>query len=280
MTSIQPAWLGVLVIVIAVVAAVLVATGALYLLAPPVRRFLRGDRPVWWVRDVLIAVFVVVLVLFGQSYLVGSSGLREQDLTQAQDQDQDRDPNQDQRISDLNFVRFTSSVGYQERPFRGFDLRDMSLAGLKLRGANFVEANLGGANLAGTVLSTQNGTPAAPGQPAIPEVRTLLQGVNLCHAVLTGANLQGSFLINANFTGADLSSARLQWTVLNGADFSGATMPSDASYLEGIYFDDNTIWPEGFQPPPPSAGNALDKFLQNPANRELYGDVPRPECNS
>ncbi len=276
MTSIQPAWLGVLIIVLAGGAAVLVVTGGLYFLAPPVRRFIKGDQPVWWVRDVLIAVFVVVLVLFGQSYLVGASGIHEQEQAQGQGEDQA----QDQRIADLNYVRFRSSASYQERPFRGFDLRDMHLGGLKLRGANFVEANLGGANLTGTDLRQQTGTPEAPGQPAIPEVRTLLQGANLCHAILTGANLQGSFLINANFTGADLTDARLQWANLNGADLSAATLPSDASYLEGIYYDDNTVWPEGFQPPPSNTGNGLEKFLQNPANSELYGDIPRPACNS
>jgi len=38
-------------------------------------------------------------------------------------------------------------------------------------------------------------------------------------------------------------------------------LPSDPSYLAGIYYDDNTIWPEGFQPPPSATGNRLD-FLE------------------
>ncbi len=270
-----------LIIEIAVVAAVLVVTGGLYFLAPPARRFIKRDQPLWWVRDILIAVLVAVLVLFGQNYLVGASGTREQGQAQDQDQDQDQaqDQGQDQRISNLNFVRFKSSESYQERPFRSFDLRDTNLAGLKLRGADFTEANLGGANLAGTDLMQQNARPEAPGQSAIPFVRALLPGVNLCHAVLTGADLSGSYLVNANLTGADLSFARLKWAVLNGADLSAATLPSDASYLEAIFYDDNTIWPEGFQPPPPNTRDAF-KFLQNPVNNALYGDIPRPACNS
>ncbi|MCH9729840.1 MAG: pentapeptide repeat-containing protein [Actinomycetia bacterium] len=272
-----------LIIVIVVVAAVIVVTGGLYLLVKPARRFIKRDQPLWWVRDILIAVLVAVLVLFGQSYLVSASDAREhggqaQDQ-QDEDQGQDQDEDEDQRISDLNFVRFKSSGSYQDRPFRAFDLNGMNLAGLELRGANFVEANLGGANLTGIDLRQQNATPVAPGQPAIPTVRTLLSGANLCNAVLTGANLQYAFLINANLTGADLTFARLRGAVLNGSDLSGATMPAEAGYLDGIYYDDSTVWPEGFQPPPTATGGRLD-FLNDPTNNKLYGDIQRPACNS
>ncbi len=277
MISIQPAWLGVLIIVIAGVAAVLAVTGGLYFLAPRARRFIKGDHPVWWVRDVLIAVFVVVLVLFGQNYLVSASDAHEQGQDRSQDQGQDQ--GQDQRIADLNFVRFRSSESYQLRPFRRFDLRDTNLAGLQLKGADFTGANLAGADLTGTVLSEHQGTPEAPGQPGIPGVRALLPGVNLCNAVLADVDLRWAFLINANLTGADLSFARLQRAALNGSDLSAATLPSDPSYLAGIYYDENTIWPEGFQPPPSATGARLN-FLESPLNSKLYGDIQRPACDS
>jgi len=260
------------VVIIVVVATALAATGVLYGLIPPSRRFIKGDRPVWWVRDGFIAVFVAVLVLFGHGYVLSASATREQGQ------------GQDQRISDLGFVRDRSSEQYQARPFRGFDLGDMNLAGLELRGANFVEADLGGANLTGTDLRGYPGTPEAPGPPgqppipAIPGARALLQGVNLCHADLTGAILQGSYLVNANLTGTDLTSTGLQGAALNGSDLSGATMPSDASFVEGVYYDDNTIWPEGFQPPPSNTGDRFG-FLQDPIDNELYGDIKRPTCN-
>ena len=73
MTSIQPAWLGVLIVVITLVAEVLVVIGALYVLVPPARRFIKGDQPVWWVRDLLIVAFLTVFLLFGRGYLVGAA---------------------------------------------------------------------------------------------------------------------------------------------------------------------------------------------------------------
>ncbi len=278
MTTIQPGLLGalilgVLIVVIAVVVAVLAVTGGLYGLAPPARRFIKKDQPLWWVRDILIAALVAVLVLVGQSYLVSASGAREHG------QDQDQDQAQDQRISDLHFVRDRSSTWYQDRPFRQFDLRDMNLAGLELRGVDFVEANLSGANLTGTVLRYQSGMPEAPGRPAIPAVNAYLQGANLCHAVLNGADLRNAYLINVNFTGVDLTFTRLQGAVLYGSDLSAATLPSDPGFLDGIHYDDGTIWPEGYQPPPSAIGDKLG-FLNDPINSKLYGDIQRPACNS
>lgn len=261
------------VVIIVAVATALAITAVLYGLVPPARRFIKGERPVWWLRDGFLAVFVAVLVLFGQSYVLSAGDTGEQGQAQAE--------SQAQRISNLNFVRFKSSEGYQARPFRGLDLRDMNLAGLELRGSDFTQANLSGANLTGTALNYQNETPEAPGQPAIPAQNTFLQGVNLCRAVVTGANFSNAYLVNANLTGVDLTSTQLRGAALNGSDLSGATMPADDSKLENIYYDDNTIWPEGFQPPP-SNTNTDDKFalFQNPTLNSLYGDIQRPTCNS
>ncbi len=248
----------------------LAVVGVLYGLVPPARRFIKGDRPVWWVRDGLIAVLVAVLVLFGHSYVLSVSGTRE---TGEQGQ------SQAQRISDVNFVRFRSSEQYQPRPFRQFDLEGMNLSGLELRGADFTEAKLSGANLTRTVLSFESGTPGAPGRPAIPSANTFFQGANLCRADLTAADLRYAYLVNTNLTGADLAFARLDGAALNGSDLSGATLPSDPRDLAGIYYDDSTIWPEGFQPPPSATGDKME-FLEDPVNRKLYGDVQRPACNS
>jgi uncharacterized protein YjbI with pentapeptide repeats len=185
-------------------------------------------------------------------------------------------------LENLRFVRATSSVTYQVRPFRQFDLRGANLAGLQLNGANFVQADLSGANLTGTDLSLQPATPAEFGTPAIPAKSTFMQGVNLCHAVLTGANLSNALLVNANLTGVDLTSTRLTGAVLNGADMSQATMPSDTtskeSPLSGIFYDNSTVWPKDFQPPPPGAGDRL-QFMTYPVNKALYGDIGRPACH-
>lgn len=273
MNSIQPGWLGVPIVIVGVVAIALVVAGVVYGLIPPARRFINGDRPAWWVRDGFLAVLVATLVLFGQSYVLSVSGASDYG------QGQEREEAQSLRFSNLDFVRDRSSEEYQARPFRGFDLRGMNLAGLKLMGSEFVEANLAGANLTGTNIRQQKGAVAESGEPPVPAVRTFLQGVNLCNAVLTGADLRSSYLVNANLTGADLSFARLQEAALNGSDFSSATMPSDPSFLEGIYYDENTIWPEGFQPPPSNTGNKFG-FLQNQLNNELYGEIVRPQCSS
>lgn len=248
----------------------LAVVGVLYGLVPPARRFIRGDRPVWWVRDGLIAVLVAVLVLLGHSYVLSVSGTRD-----AGEQGQSLE----QRISNLNFVRFRSSEQYQPRPFRQFDLEGMNLSGLQLKGADFTEANLSGANMARTVLSFESGAPGAPGEPAIPSANAFFQGANLCGADLTAADLRYAYLVNANLTGADLAFARLGGAALNGSDLSTATLPSDPRDLAGIYYDDDTIWPEGFQPPPPATGSKLE-FLENPLNSKLYGDVKRPACNA
>ena len=62
-----------LIVVITLVAEVLVVIGALYVLVPPARRFIKGDQPVWWVRDLLIVAFLTVFLLFGRGYLVGAA---------------------------------------------------------------------------------------------------------------------------------------------------------------------------------------------------------------
>lgn len=271
MTSIQPGWLGLTLVVIVVVAIALAAVGVFYGLVPPGRRFIKGDRPVWWVRDGLIAVVVAVLVLFGHSYVLAASSAPERGQTQ--------DEGQAQRISNVDFVRFRSSESYQARPFRQFDLSNTNLAGLELAGSDLTGANLSGANLAGTKLSAQLSTPATPAKPATASAPAFLQGVNFCHADLTGADLRYAYLMYANLTGVDLTFTRLEGAVLNGSDLSAATLPYDPSSLEGVYYDETTMWPEGFQPPPSAIGNRLD-FLEKPINSKLYGDVQLPECDS
>lgn len=263
----------VFVVLIAVVCLVALI-GVLYLAIPPIRRFIRKDRPVWWVGDIVIAALVAILVLVGQNYLTNATARDDQAISQ--------EP-RIQRLEDLRFVRDRSSEAYQPRPFRQFDLAGQNLANLQLKGANLVAADLTEANLAGTDLSSQGPIKAAPGVPAVPGQASFLQGVNLCHAVLTGAKLSYTYLANANLTGVDLSTTTLTGAVLNGADLSGATMPSDpasrGSLLKNISYDENTVWPKDFEPPESDTADTL-KFLSVPANQALYGDVPRPTCQS
>ena len=280
MISVNPAWLGVLLVVLVVVIGVVAVTGLVYLAIPPVRRFIRKDQPIWWVRGVFIAVVVALLVLVGQSYLMKRYLANPSSDGQASSQDQQGPTG---RLSNLQFVRDKSSVTYQPRPFRQFDLKGMNLAGLTLKGANLVRADLTAANLAGTDLSSDPAVLATPEKPAAPGHSAFLQGVNLCRAVLTAANLTSAYLVNANLTGADLTTTRLNGAVLNGADLSEATLPSDAAskdkFLKGVHWDQNTVWPKGFEPPPSGTDDRF-KFLSDPVNQALYGNVPRPACHS
>lgn len=266
--------LGAVLVMLIAVACVVALTAVLYLAVPPVRRFIRKDRPVWWVGDIFIAVVVALLVLVGQHYLVTANARDDQAMS--------HDP-RIQRLEDLRFVRDRSAEPYQPRPFRKFDLADQNLANLQLRGANFVQADLTSANLAGTDLSFQAATKPAPGVPAGPAQPSFLQGVNLCHAVLTGANLSYTYLINANLTGVDLTTTMLNGAVLNGTDLSQASLPSDPEtkdrLLKGIYYDEKTVWPNDFEPPKPGSADMV-KFLDTPANQALYGNVTRPNCHS
>lgn len=279
MVSVRPGWLGVIVVVLIVVACIVAITAILYLVAPPIRRFIRKDPPVWWVRDIFIAVVVAILVLFGQISFLNARHAWVQGTPQNQQSQQ----NQAERLENLRFVRDRSSAEYQPRPFRQFDLRGANLADLQLNGADFVQADLNSANLTGTDLSSKAATSAQPGTPATPAVMSYMQGVNLCHAVLAGTNLRYAYLVNANLTGVDLTFTQLRGAVLNGSDLSEATLPSDVtskdSPLAGIFYDKNTIWPKGFQPPPSATADPF-RFLSNPVQNKLFGDLPRPKCDT
>ena len=93
-----------------------------------------------------------------------------------------------------------------------------------LSGANLIEANLSGADLSGTDLIEANLSGAN------------LRGANLARACLRGANLKGANLEGAYLRGADLQEANL-----TGANLEGAN-------LEGAKANEDTTWPEGFDP--------------------------------
>jgi uncharacterized protein YjbI with pentapeptide repeats len=56
-----------------------------------------------------------------------------------------------------------------------------------------------------------------------------------------GANLTG-----ANLTGADLTGANLREANLAGANLAGANLRE--ANLRGAFADENTVWPDGFDP--------------------------------
>ncbi|NVJ03634.1 pentapeptide repeat-containing protein [Myxococcus sp. AM001] len=108
--------------------------------------------------------------------------------------------------------------------FEGASLRQALLMGADISGSLFIEAMLEGA-----VMEVVNGTHAT------------FIGANLTAATLTGARLNGASFVDADLKGASLDEARLHGTNFKGAVLEGASL-RDARY------DDETIWPDGFDP--------------------------------
>ena len=83
-----------------------------------------------------------------------------------------------------------------------------------------------------------------------------LDRVDLSQANLSGADLSGAYLYGANLEGADLSQTTLVATTffranLNNANLSGANMEKAllvGATLSGATYDDNTIWPDKYDP--------------------------------
>jgi hypothetical protein len=79
--------------------------------------------------------------------------------------------------------------------------------------------------------------------------RAMIEGENpslLEHVDLREVNLEGLNLTRAIFAYANLSGARLAGATLLGADLRGADLTG--ADLTGVITDDETKWPEGFQP--------------------------------
>ena len=104
------------------------------------------------------------------------------------------------------------------------DLRGADLIHADLRGANLIKADLRGANLSGATLS----------------------GATLSQAYLNGAKLVRANLSGATLIQADLSYTKLVRAKLVRADLSRADL-SEADLSKAKY-DDNTKWPDGFDP--------------------------------
>lgn len=84
-----------------------------------------------------------------------------------------------------------------------------------------------------------------------------LRGLDLFYANFQGADLTGANLSGMDLTGADFSEANLTGANLIGATLDYAyffnTVLTNAKMtrvsIEGIVWDDTTIWPTGFVPP-------------------------------
>ncbi|MBA4024434.1 MAG: hypothetical protein C0482_18950 [Gordonia sp.] len=230
-------------------------------------------EPRWWVRDVLISGIVAVVISAGT--IVGQKLI--DDVRADRDHEISRQENaRAERLENLRFVRGRSIADPTvERPFYAIDLAGLSLAGLdlpranlgeaKLNGCDLLQTNLEGANLAyadltevvaigvnlkgadltgavlrSVVINNELARSPAPGQPV---VLTELTGARapradfsrtaLFDVSLAGIDLTDATFVDATFIGVDLTGADL-----TGADF------------EGVSYDEETVWPAGFTPPP------------------------------
>ncbi|MEU6191921.1 pentapeptide repeat-containing protein [Nocardia sp. NPDC047038] len=102
-----------------------------------------------------------------------------------------------------------------------------NLQGADLSGANLGFANLSNSRLDGVNLSALNG-----------------RGANLSHATLHDTSLRGANLSHADFFMADLSFAHLEGANLADTDLN------DLLSTDHLTYDDKTVWPKGYKPPP------------------------------
>lgn len=143
-------------------------------------------------------------------------------------------------------------------------LVDTNFAGANLSRADLSETNLSGANLAGAGLywaALRGSTLHAASLVQANLIGADLTAADLsladaAEAIFNGAIMKNAFLRGTNLTGADLS-----WSDLGGADLSGARLgAANLSYadltwanltgaeLDGAYYNEQTRWPEGFDP--------------------------------
>ena len=124
----------------------------------------------------------------------------------------------------------------------GADLRSSDLRGGWINLSSMVTANLQNANLSGASL-----------------MGTDLTGSNLSGASLAGANLVGAILRGADLRGANLTAAELiatpellDWkklddtVIANLSESQWQKLALGDAILDGVKYDDHTIWPEGF----------------------------------
>ncbi|AEI64901.1 pentapeptide repeat-containing protein [Corallococcus macrosporus] len=118
--------------------------------------------------------------------------------------------------------------------FEGTSLRRAVLTGADISGALFTEAMLDGASM-----------------EFVDGAHARFTGANLTAAILLRAHLKKTSFVNANLQRASLDAARLHGTNFKGAVLEGASL-RDARY------DDETIWPDGFDPVAAGAIRAPD----------------------
>jgi hypothetical protein len=191
--------------------------------------------PPWWVQNIFAALLI-------GGFVAGVS-------IWWQERASDKQATQATRLENLRFVRqLSSGKDVVARPFSRLDLQGQGLDLLDLTGADLSGAQLTDADLTGAIL--------APSTPASP---TLLIWAKLTRADLTAADLTRAILWHADLEGADLEDANLTDAILADADLKGANL--HGALLTGVYYNEKTVWPTGFRPPPSGPCQYPDPWL-------------------
>ena len=125
---------------------------------------------------------------------------------------------------------------------RGAYLHGTNLSRAMLDNADFQECNLIQSKFKFAYLNKANFTKANLQASDLSECHLL--EANLTDAILANANLNRTLLIGAKLWGADFSKANLRAAHLFCADLTGAILW--AADLTDALYDENTIWPDGF----------------------------------
>jgi uncharacterized protein YjbI with pentapeptide repeats len=139
---------------------------------------------------------------------------------------------------------------YRHAIFTGASMRGSDFGGASLAFADLTDADLAGASLCDVDLS-----------------HAVLSGADLSDVDLTGARIQ-----HTNFGTARLDGARFVNCYLQGSDLSNASLVG--ATFEKIEYDERTLWPAQFVPPPsvavsqpPISQMKLDRYLEWRASR-------------
>ena len=134
-------------------------------------------------------------------------------------------------------IKAMTGLDMSESDLSNTDLSDMDMSGSNMPGSNMSGSNMSGSNMSGS---------------------------NMSGSDMSGSDMSGSDMSGSNMSGADLSGADLSGADLSGADLSGAGG-------KGVKWDENTIWPEGFNP---------DTDLKDAPDRTEDKDTPEKESKT
>ncbi|MFC8530748.1 pentapeptide repeat-containing protein [Nocardia sp. NPDC057227] len=116
------------------------------------------------------------------------------------------------------------------------DFRDSDLSGSVIDSSKVFDTNFDSADLRGAAMNDT-------------EVwRSTFRGADLSGARFDGCELNEVGFQNADMGGASFRSTSLEHVDLSGADLTGVDLTGVA--VAGVQYDDRTVWPAGFLPPP------------------------------